>query len=117
MFPFPVELTGYKLCFMNRSVMKPDLIIKNIRQVCTIPAHDGGPQRGRRLGDLGIVEDAAIVIQDGRIAAIGPQPAILTQFPAADESLLEARGRIVTPGLIDPHTHLIWAGDRADEYE
>jgi imidazolonepropionase len=92
-----------------------ELVIDHIRQLCVIPAHAGGPQRGRNLGDLGIVENAAIAILDGRIAALGPRESVLDNYKAAD--VHDAQGRIVTPGLVDPHTHLIWAGDRADEYE
>jgi imidazolonepropionase len=92
-----------------------ELIIDNIKQLCVIPAHADGPQRGHNLGDLGIVENAAIAIQDGYIAALGSRESVLDSYNAAE--ILNAQGRIVTPGLVDPHTHLIWAGDRADEFE
>jgi len=92
-----------------------DLIIDHIGQLCTIPAHDSEPQRGHRLGDLRLVENAAVVIQNERIMAIGPRENILASYNAAD--IIDAQGKVVTPGLIDPHTHLIWAGDRAEEFE
>jgi imidazolonepropionase len=92
-----------------------DLIIDNIKQLCVIPAHNGGPQRGHALGDLGLVEGAAVAIQGGSIVAAGPREGVLDSFRADD--ILDAEGRIVTPGIVDPHTHLIWAGDRADEFE
>jgi imidazolonepropionase len=92
-----------------------DLIIDHIGQLCVIPAHSGGPQRGNRLGDLGIVENAAIAVQNGRIVAEGQRDSILDRYKAV--YTLDAEGYIVTPGLVDPHTHAIWAGDRADEYE
>ncbi len=92
-----------------------DLIVDHINQLCVIPAHDGGPQRGHDLGDLGIIDNAAIAIQSGRIVAMGLRASVLDRYSAADT--LDAQGRIVTPGLVDPHTHLIWAGDRADEFE
>ncbi len=92
-----------------------DLIIENIGQLCTIPAHDGRPQRGQALGDLGLVEDGAVAIENGFIIAAGPRDEVLGKYQAV--SNLDAKGRVVTPGLVDPHTHLIWAGDRAAEYE
>src|SRR4051812_40508188 len=92
-----------------------DLIIDNIGQLCTIPAHDGGPQRGHQLGDLGIIENAAVAVQSGLIVAAGPRDSILDSYNAAET--IDAQGRVVTPGLVDPHTHLIWAGDRAEEFE
>ncbi|HEY8002361.1 MAG TPA: amidohydrolase family protein, partial [Solirubrobacterales bacterium] len=60
-------------------------------------------------GDLGLVRDAALVIEDGLVAAIEPAGA------AADQRL-DAEGRCVIPGFVDSHTHLIFAGDRADEF-
>ncbi|WP_231402563.1 imidazolonepropionase [Caenimonas aquaedulcis] len=65
----------------------------------------------------GLVEDAAIAVEDGRIAWIGPR----AQFPPGLEERCamrhDARGALVTPGLIDCHTHLVYAGDRAHEFE
>ena len=55
---------------MNNHV---DLIVDNIKQLCVIPAHDNGPQRGKALGELGIVENAALAVQSGRIMASGPR--------------------------------------------
>ena len=92
-----------------------DLIVDRIGQLCIIPAHDGGPQRGANLGDLQSVEDAALAIHMGRIAAAGPRDEILKSF--AGRETIDAGGRLVTPGLVDPHTHLVWAGDRAEEFE
>ena len=60
-------------------------------------------------GPLGLVRDAALVIEDGRVAAVEPAGA------AADERF-DAGGRCVIPGFVDSHTHLVFAGDRADEF-
>lgn len=92
-----------------------DLLIHNIGQLCTIPAHDSGPQRGSALGDLGIISDAAVAVYEGAIVAVGSDADLRAQFQAA--AVLDAGGQLVTPGLVDPHTHLIWAGHRADEFE
>ena len=62
----------------------------------------------------GAIEDAAIGIKDGHIAWVGPK-ADLPQVSAVETDSLE--GRWVTPGLIDCHTHLVFGGDRSDEYE
>jgi len=66
------------------------------------------------LGDgslLGIVRDAALVIDDGRVAWVGPA----ADAPAADERV-DVEGRAVVPGFVDSHTHLVFAGDRAAEF-
>lgn len=92
-----------------------DLLIYNIGQLCTVPAHNGGPQRGHKLGDLGIRRDAAVAVHDGKITAIGDSNELRASTDA--KLNLDAEGKLVTPGLVDPHTHLIWAGDRAAEFE
>src|SRR5436305_161781 len=64
---------------------------------------------------LGIVEGGAVAAKDGRIAFAGPVSALPAGWDAADRIPLD--GRWVTPGLIDCHTHLVYAGDRAHEFE
>ncbi len=81
-------------------------------QLLTIP---GGPQRGSHLGYLGVIEDGAILFRDEKIIAVGTTSKLLSQFPS--ESIIDAGGRVVMPGFVDPHTHLVWAGDRAVEFE
>ena len=88
------------------------LIIHNASQLLTLA---GGPQRGHRLGELGIIEDGAVAIADKIILAVGKSKDILAQYPDADT--LDARYKVVMPGFVDPHTHLVWAGDRAAEFE
>ena len=92
-----------------------DLLVHNIGQLCTVPAQDGGPQRGSQLGELGLLHNAAIAIDQGKVAEIGQNDAVCEQYDSA--TTIDARGQLVTPGLVDPHTHLIWAGDRANEFE
>ncbi|MFN8417941.1 MAG: hypothetical protein U0528_01650 [Anaerolineae bacterium] len=91
------------------------LIVDEIGQLCTIPTQDGGPQRGSQLGELGIITNAAVAISEGKIVNAGTREEILDNYHA--DRVISARGRLVTPGLIDPHTHAVWMGDRADEFE
>ena len=95
--------------------MKADLLITHAAPLLTIPSHEGGPQRGRRLGDLGLIEDGALAIQDETILAAGPTIDLVSRFKAA--KIIDATGKVVMPGLVDPHTHAVWAGDRAAEFE
>ena len=87
-------------------------IFHNISQLITIA---GGPQRGLQLGKLGIVEGGAIACEGEVILALGNEGEILERYPDADR--VDLRGRAVVPGFVDPHTHLIWAGNRANEFE
>jgi len=67
------------------------------------------------LPGLGIVEEGAIAVEDGRIAYAGPQAELPAAFAGAGS--VDCEGRWITPGLIDCHTHLVHAGDRAREFE
>ena len=62
-----------------------------------------------------MIEDGAVAISDGRIALVGPTGAVRAQVQPRVS--LDASGRVVMPGFVDPHTHLVWMGDRANEFE
>ncbi|MBP8059420.1 MAG: imidazolonepropionase [Chloroflexi bacterium] len=91
-----------------------DMLIHSANQICTIPDHDG-PQRGEALGDLGLIEDGAIAVHEGRIVAAGATAVVRAEYEG--NRVVDARGRAVIPGFVDPHTHLPWFGDRANEFE
>jgi imidazolonepropionase len=88
------------------------MLIYNAKQLLTLA---GGPQRGRRLGDLGLIPEGAILIRDGVVQAYGPSQDMLEWYPK--EPRFNAAGKVVMPGLVDPHTHLIFMGNRALEFE
>lgn len=88
------------------------LLIHSASQVLTLA---GAPQRGRDLGRLGLIADGAVLVADGQILAVGESTDLTRRYPHAPR--FDAGGRVVLPGLVDPHTHLIWAGDRAAEFE
>jgi imidazolonepropionase len=92
--------------------MKARLLIHSAAQLLTLA---GGPQRGARLGELGLIEDGAIAIDDGRIVEVGRSTILRGRFSAHRQ--IDASGRVVMPGFVDPHTHVVWAGDRAAEFE
>lgn len=88
------------------------MLIHSASQLLTLA---GGPQRGADLGRLGIIDDGALLIQGETIAAVGSSAELKASYP--NEPALNAAGKVVMPGFVDPHTHLIWAGDRAAEFE
>jgi imidazolonepropionase len=91
------------------------IAILNIGQLVTL----AGPARARvgaELRELGLVEDAALLVENGRIAAAGKYAEINGKIPA-DAVVIDAQGRCVTPGFVDAHTHLVFAGNRAAEFE
>ena len=88
------------------------MLIHSSSQLLTL---QGGPQRGHNLGNLGIIENGAVVVHDEKIVAVGTTAELKAAYPG--EPTLDASGCVLMPGFVDPHTHLIWAGDRADEFE
>lgn len=88
------------------------MLIHSASQLLTL---SGGPQRGRSLGSLGIIENGAVLVRDERILDVGPTGELRLTYP--DEPVLDASGCAVLPGFVDSHTHLIWVGDRAAEFE
>jgi imidazolonepropionase len=91
------------------------LLITGASQVLTLRGK--GPRRGTSLSKLGIEKDGAILVRDGRIEAVGPRSRVETKAEARKAEKLDVGGRIVLPGFVDSHTHLIHAASRAEEYE
>jgi len=89
--------------------------ILNIGQLVTL-AGPARPRIGAELRELGLIPDAALLIEDGRITAAGPSTELSSQIPA-HAAVVDAGGRCVTPGFVDAHTHLCFAGNRAAEFE
>lgn len=96
--------------------MEIDLLIHSAAQVVSARRRDGAPQRGAQLGELTIIRDGAVAIRGGQIVAVGTTAAVRRQVGPAEREI-DATGRVVTPGFVDPHTHLVWMGDRAAEFE
>jgi imidazolonepropionase len=75
------------------------------------------PRRGRALGDLGIIRDGALLVHGDRIIAVGPRRRIERLRDARRAEKLDLGGRVVLPGFVDSHTHLVFPASRAAEYE
>lgn len=86
-----------------------ELLLVNIGQLVTPTG--SGPLRGEAQGTLRVLENAFVHVAEGRIVAFGP----MEEAPAV-QATLDARGGVVLPGLVDPHTHAVFAGTREDEF-
>lgn len=95
--------------------MKTDLLIEHASQLITV-ASPGGPKRGAAMCEPGIIADGALAITQGLITHVGPTAAVREQVGGATR-VIDARGKAVLPGLVDAHTHVVFAGDRVDEFE
>jgi len=93
-----------------------DLLLLGAGQLLTCAG--GGPRRGAGLDDPGLVTNGAVAASGGRILAAGTEDEVLSSIDGITPGrTIDAGGRVVMPGWVDPHTHAVFAGFRADEYE
>ena len=92
-----------------------ELIIENVSQLATL-AGPARPRVGAEMRNLAIFEDAAVLVRDGVIVAVGAVAAVEPQA-GADAVRIDAGHSVVMPGFVDAHTHPVFAGTREDEYE
>jgi imidazolonepropionase len=95
--------------------MNIDLLIIHAAQLITV-ASPGGPRRGTAMRDLGAIRDGGLAIAGGRIVAAG-STAELRHLADSATQVIDATGKAVLPGFVDAHTHVVFAGDRVDEFE
>jgi len=91
--------------------MKAEILITGISQLVT--AEGAGPKHGQAMRELKIVEQAAIAISGGVIVWAGRE----SEWKGEAEAIVDVGGRAIVPGLIDSHTHAVWAGDRVADFE
>jgi imidazolonepropionase len=95
-------------------MMVIDLLIYNAAQLvtCYSPA---GPKRGATMADVGLIHNGAVAVHEGRILAAGDSESLRERYRGREN--IDASGKVVCPGFVDPHTHVVFAGDRVDEFE
>jgi imidazolonepropionase len=94
--------------------VKTDLLICNAAQLVTCASADG-PKRGAALADVGLIPNGAVAIAGSEIVGVGATDDLCVAWTA--ERTIDASGKVVCPGFVDAHTHVVYAGDRVDEFE
>ena len=92
-----------------------DLLVENAGELITLR---GGSKRQllfQQMRNLGIIRDSSVAVDQGRVVAIGKTDDIRKRIQGRET--LDASGKVVMPGFVDPHTHLVFAGSREDEFE
>ena len=104
----------------NGNNFKPhiDLIIIHANELVTMDTIHGVPRIGEDMKNLAIIHDGAVAISRDSIVFVGTTKELIDQFPPNEDTIIiDATNRLVTPGLIDPHTHIIFDGYRESELE
>jgi imidazolonepropionase len=92
-----------------------NLLITGASQLLTVQGEI--PRRGNSLSRLGLVKNGAVLLSEGRIVAVGTRTQVESHKDASRAEKMDVAGRVVLPGFVDSHTHLIHAANRAEEYE
>ena len=80
---------------------------------------ENGPRSKEKMSELGLIKDGSIWLENGKILAVGTSEELAAIYGGRSEEaeVVDARSRLVTPGLVDPHTHVAFGGSREDEFE
>jgi len=92
-----------------------DLLIKNASELLTLCGESEKPVVGERMRELGIIRDGALAVDEGKIVSVGKTSEIEGKFRGRET--IDAEHQVVMPGFVDPHTHLVFAGSREEEFE
>jgi imidazolonepropionase len=90
------------------------LAVLHVSQLITL-AGPTRPRVGAEMAELGIMRDGGMLIRDGKIDSVGPSAEVEKKSRGAE--IVDAGGRVVLPGFVDAHTHLVFAGNRLDDFE
>ena len=94
----------------------PDIVIYHANELVTMNTIFGAPRRGENMSELAIINDGGVAIKDDRIIFIGSTEELVSKYPPEKVTKeIDASNKLVTPGFVDPHTHIIFEGTR--EYE
>lgn len=100
----------------NSKDIIPDTIIKHANELVTMNSKFGVPRIGKAMKELAIINDGAIAIKDGKIIFVGTTEELMKTVKIDEKTIqIDATNKLVTPGFVDPHVHLIFAGSRENE--
>lgn len=94
------------------------IFIKHANQMITLKGSSKQPLTKEKMSELHIIEDGAVWIEEGRIKSAGTTAELQAEYQSRlqEAEIIDATGKILLPGLVDPHTHLVYAGSREEEF-
>ncbi|KQL35274.1 imidazolonepropionase [Psychrobacillus sp. FJAT-21963] len=95
------------------------LLITNANQVITLKSTSQTARTGKEMSELHIIENGCVLIEGDRIVAVGSKETLQDQYEdlIAQAEVIDATGKVVMPGLVDAHTHLVFGGTRENEFQ
>jgi imidazolonepropionase len=98
--------------------MSKAVFIRNASQLVTLKGTSVSPLVKEAMSELGIIENGSVWIEAGEIQEIGKDTVLFEKYKErlGEADVIDATGRLVTPGLVDPHTHLVFSGSRENEF-
>jgi imidazolonepropionase len=109
---------GHKLLTIKGDGVKmfADLLIHSAGMMLTMQGHSDLPARREGMSEIGLIENGAVAVREGKIVAVGPTGDVLAEgWVGPDTVQIDAKGKVIAPGFVDPHTHVIYAGSREHE--
>jgi imidazolonepropionase len=98
--------------------VRADFLLTNAGQLVTVAGNSDRPKRREELSEISVVTDGAVAARDGMIIAVGSSSDIQESVELEEDAVVvDAAGKVVLPGLVDPHTHVVFAGSREHELE
>lgn len=94
---------------------KADILIVNANELITLAGGNETPRTGKQMREIGTIRGGCVAVKDGKIIAVGKTSDVRKTVRA--ETIINASGKTVMPGFVDPHTHLVFAGSREDEFQ
>ncbi len=96
----------------------PDLVIFNANELITMNTKFGAPRIGENMSEISIIDNGAIGVKDDRIIYVGTTDELISKFSLNEiKTKIDAKNKLVTPGFVDPHTHIIFDGSRENELQ
>jgi imidazolonepropionase len=101
---------------INTNEIEPDLVIIHAHELVTMDSKFGVPRIGENMSELAIIPDGAVVVKDDKIIFVGTTEDLMSKFSFEQiAKKIDATNKLVTPGFVDPHTHIIFDGSRENE--
>ncbi|MEK7242016.1 MAG: amidohydrolase family protein, partial [Planctomycetota bacterium] len=100
----------------KKSGKQCDLVVVNASELLTLSGESRRPKVGKEMRELGLIRNGGLAIEGCEFVAVGPSREIESRYAGKAKRVIDASGKVVMPGFVDPHTHAVFAGWRDREW-